>query len=105
MSGFVDRIRLRLIPALLTAVGVGLLALGILSYSNPVDAVPTAGASPSPSPPPRAGRPPPRPPPRVPAPPAPDPPPPPPAPRMGPAPVIERADRRRAQPGRIDPAR
>ena len=45
MSAFVDRVRLRLIPALLTAVGVGLLAVGLLSYSNPVHGRPTASAS------------------------------------------------------------
>jgi hypothetical protein len=50
MSGFVDRIRLRLIPALLTAIGVGLLALGLLSYSTPVAAIPVASPSPSPTP-------------------------------------------------------
>jgi hypothetical protein len=49
MSALVDRIRLRLIPALLTAVGVGLLAVGLLSYSNPVTAQPAATPSPSPT--------------------------------------------------------
>ena len=49
MSALVDRIRLRLIPALLTAFGVGLLALGLLSYSDPVAARPAPSASPSPS--------------------------------------------------------
>src|SRR3954470_22871123 len=49
MSALLDRIRLRLIPAVLTAVGVGLLAVGLLSYSNPVTAQPAASASPSPS--------------------------------------------------------
>src|SRR6478672_11766959 len=50
MSALLDRIRLRLIPAVLTAVGVGLLAVGLLSYSNPVTAQPAASASPSPTP-------------------------------------------------------
>jgi hypothetical protein len=49
MSGLVDRIRLRLIPALLTAIGVGLLALGLLSYSTPVAAVPAPSPSPEPT--------------------------------------------------------
>src|SRR3954451_7435778 len=49
MSALVDRIRLRLIPAVLTAVGIGLLAVGLLSYSNPVTAKPAATASPSPT--------------------------------------------------------
>jgi hypothetical protein len=49
MSALLDRVRLRLIPALLTAVGVGLLAVGLLSYSNAATAQPAASASPSPS--------------------------------------------------------
>jgi hypothetical protein len=50
MTGFLDRIRLRLIPALITAIGVGLLAVGLLSYSRPVEALPAATPSPTPSP-------------------------------------------------------
>src|SRR3954470_9311485 len=50
MSALVDRIRLRLIPALLTALGVGLLALGLLSYTDPVAARPAPSASASASP-------------------------------------------------------
>jgi hypothetical protein len=49
MSALIDRVRLRLIPALLTAVGVGLLAVGLLSYSNAATAQPAASASASPS--------------------------------------------------------
>lgn len=60
MGGFGDRLRTRLLPALLTASGVTLLAAGLLSYTLPVDAtpptqapatlVPSASPSTSPSP-------------------------------------------------------
>jgi hypothetical protein len=49
MSAIFDRIRLRLIPALITAVGVALLAAGLMSYSTPVTADPVATATPSPT--------------------------------------------------------
>ncbi len=49
MRSFADRIRTRIVPAILTALGVTFLAAGILSYTNPVVAVvatpaPTADA-------------------------------------------------------------
>jgi hypothetical protein len=44
------RLRDRLLPALLTASGVTLLAAGLLTYTTPVAAEPTAIASPSPTP-------------------------------------------------------
>lgn len=40
-----DRLRHRLLPALLTASGITLLAAGLLSYTTPVEAGPTASAS------------------------------------------------------------
>lgn len=49
MNILVDRIRTRLVPALLAAVGVALLAAGLLSYSTPVAADPLATASPTPN--------------------------------------------------------
>ena len=48
MTDFADRIRTRLIPALLTALGVAFLAAGLLSYTNPVTAEPLTTPSPSP---------------------------------------------------------
>jgi hypothetical protein len=48
MTAFADRIRTRLIPALLTALGVAFLAAGLLSYTNPVTADPLATPSASP---------------------------------------------------------
>jgi hypothetical protein len=45
MTAFTDRIRTRLIPALLTALGVAFLAAGLLSYTNPVTADPLATPS------------------------------------------------------------
>lgn len=52
MSGVVEPVRTRLLPALLTAIGVTMLAAGMLSFSAPVtavgDASPTPGASGSP---------------------------------------------------------
>ncbi len=55
MSGPTTTFRLRILPSLLTAVGVTLLAAGLLSYTTPVDAghagtVPPATASPTPAP-------------------------------------------------------
>jgi sortase (surface protein transpeptidase) len=59
MDELLDRIRTRLIPALLTAAGVTMVTAGLLSYTNPVDAgrpstlpepsVAVASAAPSPS--------------------------------------------------------
>jgi hypothetical protein len=48
MAAFFDRIRTRIVPALLTAIGVALLAGGLLSYTNPAtaDPLPTATATP-----------------------------------------------------------
>ena len=50
MSDLGDRIRTRLLPAVLTAAGVTLLAAGLLSYTTPVDAEPAATPSPTPVP-------------------------------------------------------
>lgn len=50
MDPFVERLRTRLFPALLTATGVTMLAAGLLSYTTPVAAEPTATASATPSP-------------------------------------------------------
>jgi hypothetical protein len=44
-----DRLRLRFLPALLTASGVTLLAAGLLSYTTPVTAEPAPSARPRPS--------------------------------------------------------
>jgi Sortase domain len=56
MGTVLDRLQHRLIPALLAALGVSLIAAGLLSYSSPVDATPSASdvpptieASPGPS--------------------------------------------------------
>jgi hypothetical protein len=48
MTGPLDTVRSRILPALLTAVGVTLLAAGLLSYTEPVDAGPAATPSTSP---------------------------------------------------------
>jgi hypothetical protein len=48
MTGPLDAVRSRILPALLTAVGVTLLAAGLLSYTEPVDAGPAATPSASP---------------------------------------------------------
>ena len=45
MSDPVDAVRTRILPALLTALGVTLLAAGLLSYTTPVEAGPAAGGS------------------------------------------------------------
>ncbi len=47
MADFADRIRIRALPALLTALGVALLAGGLLSLSSPVTADPLPSPSPS----------------------------------------------------------
>jgi hypothetical protein len=47
MAFLADRIRTRIIPALLTAGGVAFLAAGILSFTNPVVADPIASPAPS----------------------------------------------------------
>ena len=48
MNVLTNRIRTRLVPALLTAVGVTLLAAGLLSFTTPTAADPLATASPTP---------------------------------------------------------
>jgi hypothetical protein len=48
MTGPADSLRSRVLPALLTAVGVTLLAAGLLSYTMPVEAGPVVTPSPSP---------------------------------------------------------
>ena len=50
MSPLIDRVRTRVLPALLTAAGVALLASGLLTYATPV----VAESQPSPTPIPRA---------------------------------------------------
>jgi hypothetical protein len=42
MDTILERLRFRLVPAILTALGVGLLASGLLSYGAPVEAAPVA---------------------------------------------------------------
>lgn len=49
MADLLDRIRTRLVPALLTAAGVVFLAAGLMSFTTPVDAGPFASSSPSPT--------------------------------------------------------
>ena len=49
MTDLLDRIRTRLVPALLTAIGVVFLAGGLMSFTNPVDAGLFASSSPSPT--------------------------------------------------------
>ena len=48
MSDFSERLRTRIFPALLTAIGVTMLAVGLLSYTTPVDAGPLASGDPTP---------------------------------------------------------
>ncbi len=48
MAAFLDRIRTRIAPALLTALGVAFLAAGLLSLTAPVTADPLSTPSPSP---------------------------------------------------------
>lgn len=47
MASFATWIRIRIIPAILTALGITFLAAGMLSFTNPVDAVPAGTATPS----------------------------------------------------------
>lgn len=47
MTDLADRLRTRILPALLTAVGVALLAGGLLSFTSPVAADPLTSASPT----------------------------------------------------------
>jgi hypothetical protein len=51
MSALFERFRTRFVPAALTAIGVALLAGGLLTYTNPVtaDPLPSADASPTPT--------------------------------------------------------
>jgi hypothetical protein len=49
VAAFAERFRTRLIPALLTALGVTFLAAGLLQYTLPVDAGPGPSATPAPS--------------------------------------------------------
>ena len=48
MNAVLDRIRTRIVPACLTALGVALLAGGLLSYTNPVTADPLPTDDPDP---------------------------------------------------------
>jgi hypothetical protein len=52
MKAVLDRIRTRIVPACLTALGVALLAGGLMSFSDPVtaDPLPSVTASPEPTP-------------------------------------------------------
>jgi len=50
MAALFDRIRTRIVPAGLTAIGVALLAAGLLSFTNPVAADPIATPTSTPSP-------------------------------------------------------
>jgi len=47
MADLVDRVRTRVIPAVLTALGVTLLAVGLLSYTTPVEAGPLDSPAPT----------------------------------------------------------
>ena len=47
MSALVDRLQHRLLPALLAAIGVSLVAAGLLSYTAPVEATPSASDLPA----------------------------------------------------------
>lgn len=49
MADLGDRVRTRLLPALLTAAGVTMLAAGLLTYTTPVAAEPAVTASPTPT--------------------------------------------------------
>ena len=48
MADLSERLRTRIVPALLTAVGVTMLAVGLLSYTTPVDAGPLGTNDPTP---------------------------------------------------------
>jgi hypothetical protein len=50
MAGPTEQLRTRLLPALLTALGVTILSAGLLTYTVPVEAVPAAAPSVSPEP-------------------------------------------------------
>ena len=47
MASLFDRLQHRLIPAVLTAIGVSLIASGLLSYTDPVSATPPESAAPT----------------------------------------------------------
>jgi hypothetical protein len=47
MASLADRIRTRIVPAILTALGVTFLAVGLLSYTNPVTAEPAGTPAPT----------------------------------------------------------
>jgi hypothetical protein len=49
MTDLLERLRTRLVPALLTAAGVVFLAAGLMSFTTPVDAGPFESSSPSPT--------------------------------------------------------
>ena len=55
LSSVLDRLRTRLVPAVLTAAGIALIAAGLLSYTTPAraegpDASDAPGATPTPTP-------------------------------------------------------
>jgi hypothetical protein len=50
MGVLIERLRARLVPAVLTAVGVSLIAAGLLGYTDPTSALSPSGAPTSPSP-------------------------------------------------------
>jgi hypothetical protein len=49
MHDLFERIRTRVVPAIVTAAGISLLAAGLMTYSSPVQAVPPGSASDGPS--------------------------------------------------------
>lgn len=49
MADLADRVRTRVLPAVLTALGVTMLAAGLLSYTTPVDAGPLGSSEPTPA--------------------------------------------------------
>jgi hypothetical protein len=49
MAFFANRIRTRIVPALLTAAGVAFLAAGLMSFTSPVSADPAGSPTPAPS--------------------------------------------------------
>ena len=57
MGGLIDRVRTRLLPAVVTAAGVSLIAAGLLGYSDPTAALSPSDAPPSLSPAPSASAP------------------------------------------------
>ncbi len=42
MKQFLDRLRTRVVPAVITAAGIAIVAAGLLTYSSPVVAAPDA---------------------------------------------------------------